>query len=272
MVEISCTFLNLGHKQAKSVPFCPLSVWRKKRRGEEGREKSMELRRPVFGRTTLKIIAILTMLCDHIAYIFVDAWENEGLYVGMRILGRVSFPIFCFVLVQGFLSTRDVKKYLARLFIFAFLSEIPFDLAFLRIPFSYDMQNVLFTMLIGLLVLIKMQDYEQEGNLIKKGLVLLVGCAAAIVLNTDYSYFGVILICVFYLMRQNKKLQMFWAMLLIFIYGGREVYAVFALPFCYWYDPQRKEVRLPRYFFYAFYPLHLLILWGIWRIGIVNGI
>lgn len=226
----------------------------------------MKLGQPAFGRTTLKLIAVLTMLCDHIAYILVDGQENEALYGGLRIVGRISFPIFCFVLVQGFLSTKDVKKYFARLFIFALLSEIPFDLAFFRTPFTLSMQNVLFTMLIGLVVLTIMQKYEQEGSLIKEGLALLAGCGAAFVLRTDYSYFGVVLISVFYLLRHNKISQIFWAILLIFMHGGREMYAVFALPFCYWYDPQKKEVRLPKYFFYVFYPLHLLILWGIWRI------
>jgi len=230
----------------------------------------MKSGQPAFGRTTLKIIAVLTMLCDHAAYILLNRQENEALYGGLRIVGRISFPIFCFVLVQGFLSTKNVKKYITRLSVFALLSEIPFDLAFFKTPFTYSMQNVMFTMLIGLLVLIKMQKYEQEGNWIKEGLVLLAGCAAAFVLQTDYSFFGVILISVFYLLRHNKIFQMLWAMLLILAHGGREVYAVFALPFCWWYDPQKKEVRLPKYFFYAFYPLHLLILWGInyakWRI------
>ena len=219
--------------------------------------------RPTFGRTTLKLIAVLTMLCDHIAFIFINMLEHEALYRGMRIVGRISFPIFCFVLVQGFLSTKDIKKYIFRLSIFALLSEIPFDLAFYKTPFAPGQQNVLFTMLIGLFVLAGIQKYEE--NLLWEGIILAAGCALAYALKTDYSYFGVVLIFTFYVLRHNKKSQMFGAILLSAAYGGIELYAAFALPFCYWFDPQKKEIQLPRYFFYAFYPLHLLILWGIWK-------
>lgn len=218
--------------------------------------------KPAFGRNTLKIIAVLTMLCDHIAYIFVDAEKNALLYRGMRMVGRVSFPLFCFVLVQGFLSTGNVKKYIGRLAVFALLSELPYDLAFFRTPVYPDQQNVLFTLLIGMLVLVLVQRFET--SLVKEGLVMLGGCVAAYFLKTDYSYFGIVLITAFYLLRENKPLQMFWAMLLICAEGGMEVFAVIALPLCCWYDAQKKERRLPGYFFYAFYPVHLLVLWGIW--------
>ena len=128
--------------------------------------------------STLKIIAIVTMLIDHIgASVLGRLLQTHGInelnvadisaltqwmsdnsvlfwsYTIMRMIGRVAFPIFCFLLIQGFLHTHDVKKYAARLFAFALISELPFDLAFKgKIDFSY--QNVFFTLFIGLMTMI----------------------------------------------------------------------------------------------------------------------
>lgn len=219
------------------------------------------IERPAFGRTTLQMIAVLTMFCDHFACVFVNAQENEVLYLALRIVGRISFPVFCFVLVQGFLSTKDVRKYMMRILVFAFLSEIPYDLAFSGKVFHLGEQNVLFTLLIGLVVLTGIKRYET--NLLAEGMILLAGCILAFFLHTDYSYFGVVLIVCFYILRGNWLSQIFWSSLLIFSAGGIEGYAVLALPLCYWYQPDKQERRLPRYFLYAFYPIHLLVLWGI---------
>jgi hypothetical protein len=219
---------------------------------------------PAIGRTTLQIIAALTMLCDHIACVWVNEEKQAFLYAALRLIGRISFPIFCFLLVQGFLSTRDCRKYGLRLFIFAVLSELPYDLAFSGVLFDWSQQNVLVTLFVGLLVLCGIRRYET--NPVAEGGVLLAGCMAAFVLQSDYSYFGIVLIALFYLLRENELSCLFWTALLIFIQGGREVYAVLALPFCFCYQGQKQERRLPRYFFYVFYPLHLLLLWSIYRI------
>lgn len=223
-----------------------------------------KVRRPAIGRTTLKMIAVITMLIDHIAYIFLDVSRNEELYRGMRMIGRISFPVFCFVLVQGFLTTRDVRKYLLRLSVFAVLSEIPYNLAFFHTVFYPEQQNVLFTMLIGLLVLGGMRYFEWKP-LAKAG-VFFAGCLAAYALRCDYMYFGVGLIALFYVLKDKKGSMLFWTALWFLADGGMEVFAVFALPFCLWYVPEKKERHLPRYFFYCFYPVHLLVLWGIWRL------
>jgi len=78
--------------------------------------------------TDLKIIAIITMLIDHIGAVLLDTSTIE--YFACRIIGRLSFPIFCFLIIEGFTHTKNNKKYLLRLFIFAIISEIPFDLVF----------------------------------------------------------------------------------------------------------------------------------------------
>lgn len=129
--------------------------------------------------STLKLIAIFTMLIDHTAATILDNtlmkngmstldysntqaiqqfYQDNGLLISidqiMRMIGRVAFPIFCFLLVEGMVHTRNKWKYAMRLAIFALVSEIPFDLAFYAKPFYWGYQNVYFTLLIGLLVLI----------------------------------------------------------------------------------------------------------------------
>jgi TraX protein. len=116
--------------------------------------------------STLKLVAIFTMLIDHIAASILEnllrcggpsSYANGGLlytvYSIMRSIGRLAFPIFCFLLVEGFLHTRNKSKYAIRLGIFALISEIPFDLAFEGKMFSWGHQNVFFTLLIGLIVM-----------------------------------------------------------------------------------------------------------------------
>lgn len=138
-----------------------------------------EQRKRGISGSTIKIIAVVTMLIDHVAAVLltrmlitrglydvltssdmnsVVSWlyQNAGLYYGMvlmRYIGRLGFPLFCFLLVEGFQKTHDVKKYAIRLGIFALISEIPFDLAISGKFFDLDYQNVYFTLVIGILAL-----------------------------------------------------------------------------------------------------------------------
>ena len=133
--------------------------------------------------SVLKWIAVITMAIDHMGAGFLEsyvmnAWGgspigntfagrwNEILSVDqiLRYIGRPAFPIFCFLLVQGFLHTRDVKKYAIRLGIFALISEIPFDLALHIRPFHWQNQNVFFTLLLGLLAIWFMQSRGPRGS------------------------------------------------------------------------------------------------------------
>ena len=125
-----------------------------------------------FSGTALKTIACITMLVDHIGASCIEAGIlTPGLDSGtlsrdtlsayplyrldmvLRFTGRLAFPIFCFLLVEGFVHTRDVKKYVRRLFLFALISEVPFDLAFFRTPFALEHQNVYWTLALGVLAM-----------------------------------------------------------------------------------------------------------------------
>ena len=127
----------------------------------------------------------------------------------LRFTGRLAFPIFCFLLVEGFVHTRDVKKYVRRLFLFALISEVPFDLAFFRTPFALDHQNVYWTLALGVLAMAGLKHFEKpDGSASWKGLLCAAGCTlAALLACTDYDGIGVLIICALYLTRGDRKRQ-----------------------------------------------------------------
>lgn len=216
--------------------------------------------------STLKLIAIITMLIDHTGatvvralsrsgYIFSDPktikWITE-LYQPMRNIGRIAFPIFCFLLVEGFVHTRNVKKYAGRLFLFALISEMPFDFALKNSWFFPDKQNVYFTLLIGLFVLWGITVCQGLGIL--QLLIMGVGMLTAYYLKTDYGYRGVFLIEVLYLFRFSRIYQCLGGAAAI----SWELPAPIAfLPVLFYNGKRGLSLK---YFFYWFYPVHLMIL------------
>ena len=228
--------------------------------------------------SSLKWIAIVTMLVDHIGAVvltrmLLNYQYNETVSVSQevynvlyqimyitRMIGRVSFPIFCFLLVEGFLRTKNIFKYLLRLAIFTVIAEIPFDLAFSARMVNWGYQNVMLTLLIGVLTMLGCSQIEKKCGDKKSLIVLLdaicvmVGMLAAYYLNTDYAHKGVACIMVLYFFRNNKWMQVM-AGALSFCW---EATAFLAFPFIGLYNGMRG-MKL-KYFFYLFYPIHLLVL------------
>lgn len=244
----------------------------------------------------LKWIAMLTMLIDHIGAavlqrtaIYNGVTGSAGWYLeipykdvlwnaGMvcRIVGRISFPIYCFLLVQGFLHTRDWRKYWARLAVFAIISEIPFDLAVYNI-WTGGGQNVFVELAAGLLVLAGLRKAEQMSAA-RRGpvslAVLAAGCAVAWILKADYSIDGILIIGVFYVLRRDRFKQALGGGFLAFgsSYGPTYGAAALASVPILLYNGKRGKSRF-KYVFYWFYPAHLLLLFLIRRfvIGIPVG-
>ena len=218
--------------------------------------------------TTLKWIAVISMLIDHTAEVLIN--HNAALtdpiwaqiYVLMRGIGRIAFPIYAFLLVEGFLHTRDVKKYLARMLTFAVVSEIPFDLAVFHTPFYWGYQNVFFTLFLGLLALAGENVVHQSSGMFagaglwKQAFVLILCVGTAQLINCDYGAFGVFFIILLYMTRYDKKTQtVLGAISLIWEMPGILAFIPIRL-----YNGTRGRCG-NRYFFYAFYPAHLLALW-----------
>ena len=205
----------------------------------------------------LKITALLTMIIDHYGAIF---QPNIMIY---RIIGRLAFPIYCFLLVEGYTHTSNIKKYTSRLLIFALISEIPFDLAFYgRIGFVH--QNIFFTLFIGL-VAIYLIDNKDTKYKFDSTLVIIVATVLATILRTDYQFIGIVYILLFYFTRNLPKKKRLSTIALIMIAinlaaGMVQQFSLLALIIIYLYnnEPGAKN-KLLQMSFYIAYPLHLLI-------------
>lgn len=202
---------------------------------------------------TLKMIAILTMVIDHVGYMLFPEMTI------LRAIGRISFPLFCFLIVEGFYHTRNTFNYLIRLSVFALISEIPFDLAFHGEPFNWQYQNVFFTLSLGLLCLFCLEEMNTHRKYIIP--LVLIWVVAALI-HCDYGLGGVLLICMFYVTRRTPWVRFFLCCVILYIfYGPIEAYGILAmLPITLYNGKHGPSTKM---FFYWFYPVHLLILYGI---------
>lgn len=242
----------------------------------------------------LKNIAYLTMFIDHffaivfITYINVNAAKDipmsdaRDVYSIGRAVGRISFVLFAFMAAEGFWHTHSMKNYLLRLGIFALISEIPFDLAFYGKIFYIEKQNVYFTLFLGVLALCFIKKFE--GKLLIQITGVILCCMGAAVLKTDYMFMGILLIAAFYVCRKSFWCQfivgsaaLYLGMVMVYMvrywkrsysikqylgFGKSELYGLFAFAFIYFYNG-KKGRQLPKVCYYLFYPLHLLLLFGI---------
>ena len=203
----------------------------------------------------LKCIAIVSMALDHTGAVLYPS------QIWLRCLGRIAFPIFCFLIVEGFFHTHDVRRYMGRLGVFALISEIPYDLAFRGVPLEYAHQNVFFTLLIGIGMMVLL---ERNREWPVKAVILLLAMWLAVLIRSDYNFRGVLLIFVFYIFHESRWLAVtaggFWN----FLYQGViQKYGVLSVLPLALYNGERG--RKMKYFFYIFYPSHLLLLYGISR-------
>lgn len=225
----------------------------------------------------LKIIAIICMFIDHFSFsivkfyltlhfdsISVEQYKTFNTVAEvMTSIGRLAFPIFVFFLVEGFFRTRNVAKYALRLAVFAFVSEFPFNLGLYHRVFYSDHQNVMFTLLIGLLAM-WLCSYLMKQPFSNGLIIFLFACvtAAAITLSeiikSDYQWKGILLIMAIYFVRLLgcKGLLAGAAVSSTF-----EKFGGLSFLLLYFYDADKK----PRYkfLFYIFYPAHLLLIYGI---------
>lgn len=216
--------------------------------------------------TMLKLIACLSMLIDHLGAVCFSG------IIGFRIIGRLAFPIYCFLLVEGAVHTHDMKKYILRMGLFALISEIPFDLAFYHQWIYMGHQNVFFTLGLGLLAIWFLEhpiDNLDIPDALYRLLVVIVAGLIAEFLNTDYGFTGVMIICIFYYLRERQLEKYLIVAILLAAMGGVEVYAVLALIPMLLYNGERgRQTKMMQYGFYIFYPAHLLLLAGCYSLFI----
>lgn len=171
--------------------------------------------------STLKILAMIFMVIDHFGQVVLkngiilnapySMFTDEQFDIlmstvnGCHILGRISFPIFCFLLAEGFFHTHSLKKYILSLGIFALISEPIYDLANTGNLFSLEQQNVLFTLSLGLSVLTTINKFNK--NVIISCATIVIGAYISYICKLDGWYYGIALISVFYLFHDMPVLK-----------------------------------------------------------------
>lgn len=214
----------------------------------------------------LKIVACITMVCDHIKYVF-PVLNTEI----MEFLGRMSFPLFAFLIVESYTHTKNFKKYITRLIILAIVSQIPF-MRFRSVYLSQKMYlDVIFTFILGIAGMVVL---DKKWNNFIKVLIITIIIILADVLNVDYNSYGVIMVLLFYVTRNNKVARnIFITVLMTAFYIKSYKYAMLtnrlaiismmgtisSLFVISLYNGE--EGRKIKYFYYIFYPAHLLIFY-----------
>ena len=228
---------------------------------------SAEPKYRILSGSHLKLIAVIAMLIDHTAVIFARSviglhqplfGTSLTIYWVMRKIGRLAFPLFCFLLAEGFAHTKNRVKYGLNLLIFAVISEIPYNLMRSGNILDPNHQNVYVTLLMGFLLLC-LWDSSWRNWL--KTVIMVVAVFAISYVHADYGRNGVLLILLLYILREQKLLRGVLALPLLS--GGYAAWCAF-VPIGL-YNGQRGFIsgKVMKYAFYAFYPVHILLLYAI---------
>ncbi len=226
----------------------------------------------------LRILAMAFMICDHL-WAKVVPGNNWMTYVG-----RMTFPIFAFMISEGFIHTSNLKKYILRLLGFALISEIPFNLFYGGSWFYPYHQNVMFTLLFGLLAITLIDKAKKNPNaksIVRTVLLLIILGIASFIGFVDYGFWGFLTVVMFYLFRNFPFawLAQLIAMVLmnLILFEGQQIpveifgetyevaaqgFAVFSLiPIWLYGGKKGKSSKIMQYGFYAFYPVHMILIY-----------
>ena len=238
-------------------------------------EKKFRLQTTSF---SLHIMAMLFMLCDHLWGTIVPG--NDWL----TCIGRLAFPIYAFMIVEGYFHTKSLKKYVCRLLIFAVISEIPFNLAMGSSLFYPIHQNVLWSFLISVGLIAwneKVKEKQIWVRILVGAAAVIIGYIGGIITFVDFYNAGILTVLVFYFFRGKKWWYYIGQAICLYyinfemlgglsyeidIFGqtyfiARQGFALIALiPIWLCKGKQGYHSKAFQYFNYAFYPLHLLIL------------
>ncbi len=223
----------------------------------------------ILSGSVLKTIALITMLIDHTAAtllvkmssavtpLAVIFGEKITLYFILRMIGRTAFPLYSFLITEGYRHTRNRKKYALRLLCFAFVSELPWDLLHDGKMFSMLSQNVFFTLFMGLAAVYIYDKFIDDKKKMIFGLAAVF--ALSVVINSDYGIKGVGFILFMYALSENSLIQMLCGC--CFFAVPQSVIPAFGL--IQMYSGKRGYIngRFLQYMFYIIYPAHMLILY-----------
>ena len=239
--------------------------------------------RKILDANMIKIIAIIAMTIDHIAWLLFPGYPCEPLPIVLHIIGRLTCPIMCYFIAEGYHYTRDVNKYTGRLFIFAIISHFAYIFASMDfvdfksfIPFYYgnvlNQTSVMWSLAWGL-VMLRVAHSEKIKEAIKPLLIILI---CLITFPSDWSCIASLCILAFGTNRGNFKKQMLWMVFYVAlysvvyffaldkVYGLIQMAVVLAIPVLALYNGQRGKNqavnKVMKWVFYIYYPLHLLVI------------
>ena len=228
----------------------------------------------------LKCIALFSMVIDHVSLAY---FKYTTIF---NVLGRIAFPIFAYQISEGYSYTKNIKKYLLRLLLFAFISQIPFNLFQSLFTDTYNL-NIFFTLFLGLLAICiyeKLDSYKNKNTNkylyiinICSFILISVFCILAEICKLDYGFFGIAVIFLFHLFKKNKlRMNISFIFLItikyildIITYGYHYLYillflgTISSLIFINLYTG--KQGKKTKYLLYLFYPIHLFLLYILFR-------
>ena len=226
----------------------------------------------------LKLIAIVAMTIDHISWALFPDFPKEWWIIALHIIGRITAPIMWFFIAEGYHYTRNVKKYLLRLFTFAIISHFAYNFAggIPFVPFKtsvFNQTSVIWTLVWGVVALCII-----DSKTIKNGFKpVLITIICLISFCADWSCIAVMAIISIHCNRGDFKKQMIYSNLWVVVYavvyfifidkvyGIIQIFTVLSIPFLKAYNGERGKLKSMKWFFYIYYPLHL-VLCGIIRL------
>ena len=230
------------------------------------------MRKRILPQEVLKLIACVTMLIDHFgASVLLELQipHMDAVYYVCRSIGRIAFPIYCFLLVEGMHHTRNPLNYILRLAAGILLAELPFDMLF-EGHFCWSAQNVMVTLTLGAVMLLCMRKTEKKWL---KLLMVLPFAILAELAKCDYGAGGIAMIAVFALFDRQilQAAALFLVNWLLFPSAGVPILGLVVsiqllatlamLPIALYNGKKLTHSRAVQWAFYLFYPVHLLILW-----------
>lgn len=219
----------------------------------------------------IKYIALISMFFDHLG-ILTAPYISHTCYYILRGIGRTAFPVFCFFLAEGFYYTHNRRRYFMRLILFGIISELPFDVVLhnslnddIPGPFTWESQNVFFTLAIGFGLMILLTKYSSYQNRL---VIILLALLLAEVLHADYGAVGVCTILLFYYRKINSKEQsrgslIFCLLPLIILSFASPVQLACIASLAPLSLYQQEKGNGWKYLFYFFYPAHLILLYAL---------
>lgn len=220
----------------------------------------------------IKYLAVISMLCDHIAYAFLPS--SSTIYMAMRMFGRIAAPSMCFVLAQGFIHTSNRKKYFIRLFVFALISQLPFSY-FGFGSYTGPMGNVIFTLACAFAIMAVIENINKIGRV---PAIVAIVLLLFLSMLSDWLVFAPMFTLSIYLNRNSKDRQALGYLIVSLISFAAGTYfaikngqiwqyqfwqlgTVLVIPIIYAYNGKPgSKASFNKWFFYVFYPAHLMIL------------